>query len=207
MEMILINSEKLKVMLDSIDMENYHLSDDPPIDKSEGELIVSTVLKAAFDKCGFDAENASLFIQVFKSKDGGCEFFVTKKKAQKKHDSPAFCTESSSYVFNHASRPCEVLQMEENTSLLPPSFFGFGWCFEGLEEMLCFCKEAALSKEGEWELFRGEEGLYYLLSKYDSLHAGEFGGKRCSAAERLYIREHASLICKSAQNILPFLSV
>ena len=79
MDLILINEEKLKIILSNRDMLELNINIES-LDYSN----VSTkkafweILDKAKESTGFNADNSKLFVQVFPSADGGCEMFVTK---------------------------------------------------------------------------------------------------------------------------------
>ncbi len=79
MELLVISESKLKVMLDKEDMEKYGLLgseldyDDPPTRKK-----LLRVLDDVKEQSGFDTAADKLLIQLYPSKDGGSEMFVTK---------------------------------------------------------------------------------------------------------------------------------
>jgi len=79
MEMILISDSKLKVMLTPLDMEEFALDGDE-IDCSDADtrLAFRHILDKAKQATGFDAENKRVYIQIFPSRSGGCELYVTK---------------------------------------------------------------------------------------------------------------------------------
>ena len=86
MEMILINSAKLKVMLSENDLRPYSLTCDT-IDYSNDatKRAFRDILDTAKKKTGFDTEGAKVYIQVFPVRSGAvrgsgrcCELFVTK---------------------------------------------------------------------------------------------------------------------------------
>jgi negative regulator of genetic competence, sporulation and motility len=79
MELLVISDSKLKIMLDREDMEKHGLFgadldyDDPATRKK-----LLRVLDEIKGKCGFDTAADKLLIQLYPSKDGGSEMFVTK---------------------------------------------------------------------------------------------------------------------------------
>ncbi len=82
MEHILISENKLKVTLDAADMKNLSLScDDIDYDNTETRRALWSILDEAKHKTGFDAASKRVFIQVYPSKGGGCELYVTKLSA------------------------------------------------------------------------------------------------------------------------------
>ena len=75
MELILISNSKLKIMLSAEDMKKYNIECDGGSALRQG---FKPVLERAHDDCGFDIESGRLLVQVFPSRGGGCEMFVTR---------------------------------------------------------------------------------------------------------------------------------
>ena len=75
MELILISNSKLKIMLSAEDMKKYNIECDGTSALRQG---FRPVLERAHDDCGFDIESGRLLVQVFPSRTGGCEMFVTR---------------------------------------------------------------------------------------------------------------------------------
>ncbi len=79
MEHILISPGKLKLMLTKTDLTKYALdcdtmdSEDPTTRRALREL-----LRDVKSSSGFDAADDKLFIQLYPSKDGGAEIYITK---------------------------------------------------------------------------------------------------------------------------------
>ena len=79
MELILINNSKLKVMLTPADMESYAITCDTiDYENTETRRAFWNILDEAKHKTGFDAASDRVFIQVYPSRNGGCEMYVTK---------------------------------------------------------------------------------------------------------------------------------
>lgn len=79
MELILISDSKLKVMLTSEDMKHYELdSRTLDYDNTETRRAFWNILDEAKHKTGFDAAKERIFVQVYPSRSGGCEMYVTK---------------------------------------------------------------------------------------------------------------------------------
>lgn len=79
MEVLKINSAKLKIMLTFDDMIEYGLCADK-IDYNDTSTKRSfwKILDKARELSGFDTEGDKVLIQFYPSKDGGCELFITK---------------------------------------------------------------------------------------------------------------------------------
>lgn len=79
MELILISDSKLKIMLTSADMQQYALDCDTiDYDNTETRRAFWNILDEAKHRTGFDAAAQRVFIQLYPSKGGGCEMYVTK---------------------------------------------------------------------------------------------------------------------------------
>ena len=93
MELIVINESRLKIMLTGEDMARYDLAspaaDADPLGRTtprpDGEgiaphtrEILRHIFADAHAEIGFDTEGERLFVQLYASKGGGCEIFVTK---------------------------------------------------------------------------------------------------------------------------------
>ena len=83
MDLILISESKLKVTLTPEDMKALQLScDDIDYDSTGTRRAFWSILDEAKQKTGFDAARSRVFIQVYPSKDGGCELYVTKLSSE-----------------------------------------------------------------------------------------------------------------------------
>ncbi len=78
MELIMISSSKLKIMLSPDDMQKYALDADIDYADSKTRKAFRTILEEARQKTGFDTESEKIFIQLYPSKKGGCEVYITK---------------------------------------------------------------------------------------------------------------------------------
>ena len=84
MEHILINSGKLKLMLSREDIERYELSDvvgngnNYPEGTSEQRMALRKLLDDAERIPGFDGGQGRLFVQLYPSRDGGAEVYITR---------------------------------------------------------------------------------------------------------------------------------
>lgn len=79
MELILISDTKLKIMLTADDMESCELTEGGlTYESKETRALFDRILEEARATLGFDSRSSRLFIQVYTSKCGGCEVYVTK---------------------------------------------------------------------------------------------------------------------------------
>ncbi len=80
MELILISETKLKIMLTADDMENNGISDELlTYGEKDVRKIFEGILEQAKIKTGFDSSTGRLCVQVYPSKDGGCEVYFIRK--------------------------------------------------------------------------------------------------------------------------------
>ena len=78
MDLLRIGDKKLKVTLTDTDMEKYCLDKDTlDYDTTETRSAFWQILDEAKHKTGFDAGTGKLFVQVYPSRGGGCELYVT----------------------------------------------------------------------------------------------------------------------------------
>ena len=80
MELILISKSKLKIMLSADDMKTYNIECDGESAFRRG---FRPVLEKARRDCGFETEGGRLLVQVFPSRTGGCEMFITRVSPEK----------------------------------------------------------------------------------------------------------------------------
>ncbi len=90
MDLIPINSEKLKIILTKDDLDLYNI-DVESLDYSNvsTKRVLWEILDKARVEQGFDAAKSKLYVQVFPSLDGGCELFVTKFSTEHREDAPS----------------------------------------------------------------------------------------------------------------------
>ena len=83
MELIVISKSKLKIMLTPPDMQRYELTDGQ-MDCADEQTrrAFRHIFDDARDQIGFDTEGERLFVQLYTSRGGGCEIFVTKLGAK-----------------------------------------------------------------------------------------------------------------------------
>jgi negative regulator of genetic competence, sporulation and motility len=194
-DLILISSSKLKIMLTPDDMASYSLTcDNIDYDNTETRRAFWDILDAAKHKTGFDAASDRVFIQVYPSKSGGCEMYVTKlMKREDKHDNIKLYDKKSMIDISPVS-----LTVERNA----PEHYNYEvYSFGEMYHMLDACRQLTLSG------FRGSSSIwvddgiprYYLAVQKDEKAQysllGEYGTKHPSPAAYTYIVEHCRCIC------------
>ena len=80
MELIPVNSQKLKIILTKDDMASFDITNqDLDYSSAKTRKALGNILEKAKAEAGFEAGHDKLYIQVFLSLDGGCEMFFTKR--------------------------------------------------------------------------------------------------------------------------------
>ena len=79
MDLIKINDNKLKIMLTPVDMQCYALkADELDCGGIETRQAFRNIMDEVRNRTGFDAKGNQIYVQVYPSREGGCEMFVTK---------------------------------------------------------------------------------------------------------------------------------
>lgn len=182
MELIRISDSKLKVMLDAQDMTRYAISPDAMnYDNTETRRAIWQILDEAKQETGFDAAAGRLVIQVYPSREGGCELYITKIQ----HTAPRDGTRGG----NNGER--EVL-----------------YRFSDMNTLLAACRQLALRGYGrDSAAYAGEGGEYFLLLRavdspaaylapglHDLSYLCEYGRAVTDGLRVAYIREHGKCL-------------
>ena len=191
MEHILISPGKLKLMLTKSDLDKYEL-DCETMDSED------TLTRRAFRELlddvkrvsGFDASDDKVFIQLYPSRDGGAEIYITRLTARNEERSQSSDTIklSSVYLFESMTALLAVCEKINTQALITNTQHPLP------------CESSA------WEL----DGKYYLVCEdnvtyRDYLRNGRndrFGEYITGFAKRLqttaalpYVKEHCTCIC------------
>ena len=181
MECLIINENKLKIMLDGSEVSEYGIEcegsdySDPEIRKAFWKI-----LDRAKELCGFKVSGEKLLIQYYPSKVGA-EIFVTKlgkisvgvERSISKSDSVAMLS-SRNMIYR--------FEKLEDASRL---------CREIEKKISDFVFEMYLSEDGCYYLFFEERSDSYVLSQFSI--AAEFGEEIPQNMES-YIKEHAERV-------------
>lgn len=190
MELILINESKLKVMLTPSDMESYSITCDTiDYENTETRRAFWNILDEAKHKTGFDAARDRIFIQVYPSKNGGCELYVTK--------------------LIHNDCPYNETPKEDNITCrinikrpVVPEIYSF----DNIDYLITACNQ--LARNGyieESSVFADKDGKkYYLVlsgavknmrfNRYSFIT--EYGDRRNGNFFELYLSEYCTCICE-----------
>lgn len=163
MELIVINENKLKIMMSAPDMEKYGLNENEfHLSLSDTRGLLDRVIHNSPIKTGFEeiSPDERILMQLYPEKDGGCELFVTRI--------PFFNEEDLSPVMQeNEKRPLPRLKAAQARR---PTIT---YSFKELNSVINVSREL-LSRgfSGESSLHRDEDGKYYLQCRTQK-NAGE----------------------------------
>lgn len=186
MELILINSGKLKIMMTREDMAQYDLRcESMDYDNAETRHALWSLLDEAKHRTGFDAAKERVFIQLYPSKGGGCEMYITKMGEK---ESPG------------SSGPFRKVEGGMTRTGI--------YSFERFDWLAAACRGLFLSgnRVESSAYYDKEKRVYYLVlsepkkppsARRDAwVFIGEFGRSENAAQTRLYIKERCVCICR-----------
>jgi len=172
MELIVINESKIKLMLSPDDMAMY---------SGETGAVLRCIMADACEKCGLHPLAGRLFVQMYPSKEGGCELFVTQLgegKPKRQSSDERTLTEYRRFLYRDKSGHI-IYSFEEINYLLG--------CCSGLYRW---------GYSGSSRAYRDpDKGRYYLRLDCETPFAGENFGVRCPGNVYYYITEHCDVIC------------
>ena len=191
MEYLIINDNKLKIMMTLKDMSEYELStENSDYDNPQVRRAFWRILDTAREECGFKVSGDKLLIQFYPSTNGG-EIFVTK-------------------LGKIASGAERTISKSSNVAML--SSRNAIYKFSDVNSLICVARELSMvDKELPSDVYYSEDGCYYLLTEERSVSGvvskfvllGEFATEVPTNLEP-YIREHSSLV--AAESALALLS-
>ena len=176
MEFIRISEAKLKIVLSAADMEHYGIrSESADYAGTETRRAVWAILDEAKKHTGFDAASSRICIQMYPSRGGGCELYVTRREGNERRTAEGVRHAMLSiYRFSHLENllaVCAILQKS--------GFSGESAAYAEGERCYLILREMRTSDEAR--------GRFAFAEEY---------GERLSGAERLsYIEEYALPIC------------
>ena len=206
MELIRIGDSKLKITLTSDDMTQYDLDcDTMDYDNTETRRAFWDILDHAKHITGFDAAGDRVFVQLYPSKKGGCEMYVTKLGmvcAEKREGERTRAPMSRpSHEVRPSVAPCSRPQEGGERDRMG------AYRFEGLDSLLRVCRQlAARGSDAHSSAYRDERNCFFLLLRERANAFGvpcgeysfiaEFGTPENAETVRLYISEHGAPICE-----------
>ena len=182
MELILINGSKLKIMMTCEDMAKYDLKcEDIDYDSTHTRRAFWSILDEAKQKTGFDAASDKVFVQLYPSKGGGCEMYITKLGASDK-------SRNDKKVLALGEPAGKVMRIY--------SFERFAWLAKVCAELY------TVGYKGESSAYYDPvRNMYYLMMSEgiggtgELSFIGEFGRSENFQNARLYLKEYCRCVC------------
>ncbi len=197
LELIMINSEKIKIMLNREDMTRYDIQIYSL--GHTGSAIKETfrqVLSEIKEQTGFDTLSGKALFQVYPSKDGGCEIYITRFKDLEQCDN----------LTNNTDKNAQAKQNPKKR------FKNTVFYFESLTDTMDACKSAkADGYSRKSSLYKGNDGFYLILENEirpknapdELVKLNDYGTKINSKVFEAYIHEHMEkIITKNAVEAL-----
>ena len=190
MDMIMISDRKLKVMLTREDLDGYGVAtEDLDYANTDTKRMLWDLLSLAKKRVAFHTDGHRVLLQIFPSRDGGCEIFVSKlgDLPRKDSDAPA----------DLYAEPILHCKREHRSDSLPQRMGAFR--FETMDWLLTVCRRLFdIGYGGESAAYAGDNHSYYLL--LDGMDTTGY----LPLDEFSFIREYGS--AESAEGTLHFLS-
>lgn len=212
MEIILISECKLKIALREEDLAAFEIrADELDYSNTETKRMFWDLLTRAKQKTGFDTDGQRVLVQLYPSKDGGCEMFVTKiglldeerSEKEEKHDKK--CSQGYERLSS------QIKKQKRNAA---QRGICSAYSFDNTENLLRVCRRLSdMGYIGDSSAYKGDNGRCYLFladvetASYTPLDEfsfiAEYGRKENSDLSRYYVLEHSKPLCeKSAVSTL-----
>ena len=220
MELIVISDSKLKIMLTAPDMIRYDLEGsckDCTDDKTRAAF--RHIFDDARREIGFDTEGERLFVQMYASREGGCEIFVTKLGAEPllwEDEIPLPAEEHSGDKLTDAEknlwkRICASEKEQPHVAEEHSSTPSIAILLESTEALLGVCRALVRRRyRGESRAYIEKTGYgdrWFLFLSPNGAHGGQLPGRYALTTEfgtvknpretELYLSEHGRCICPS----------
>ena len=209
MELIVINQNKLKIMLSAPDMARYEL-ESTRMDCADAHTRAAFrhIFDDARNEIGFDTQGERLFVQLYASKEGGCEIFVTKL------GSPSEGNEwknGERELLRRIGREEEEMTVNHTERQLAPlSARRTAVTFGRLDDLLTVCRR--LLRDG----YRGRSAVYITESEHGTTwylfvdipdvtlyrlplpfsFLAEYGNEAPAREGEAYLTEHGKVLCR-----------
>lgn len=177
MELIIISESRIKLMLTPDDMASY---------TGNTREVLREIMHDASRKCGCHPMEGRVFVQMYPSREGGCELFVTRLEDRRLS----------------ARMADAFMRGGEERTLTEFRRCGFRerhiiYSFETMQDLLNCCLglwQMGYSGASAAYADRGRR-VYFLLLDQETVIAGEHFGTLCPSQTYYYISEHCDVIC------------
>ncbi len=186
MELIIISESKIKLMLTSDDMEKYRGREDT------GE-VMRCIMSVVREKYGYSGMNGRIFVQMYPSREGGCEMFVTKLGLRDGKNNSILLHSGEERTLTEYRR---YMFRERGSHVI--------YSFEVMANLLATCLGLWMNDyNGEsFAYVDKSHNMYYLLINRETYIASENLGHLCPSSTYYYINEHCDMVCDDAVRIL-----
>lgn len=159
MEFILINENKIKVMLTEQDLKEFEIdAEDLDYSNTDTKRMFWDILSRAKHSTGFDTDGHKVLVQLYPSRHGGCELFVTK--IGELCPAEDGCMLSSKSADTRNDKKLSKLRIREQSEKTEASVF----LFESLCDLLSVCRRlAALGYDEKSSAYIDTDKRYYLF--------------------------------------------
>ena len=203
MEFILIGEDKIKITLTDEDLSEFELcADELDYANTETKRMFWDVLSRAKARTGFDTDGQRVLVQLYPSKDGGCEIFVTKIGSMYKETG-----EEHTDTHAHPILTEYTQTKKKRKSPITEKMYSAVYSFSSLEDMIRVCRE--LDRRGYREeslAYISDAHIFYLVLVGSLEDIGilderyrfiaEFGELENTKAANQILSEHADTIAK-----------
>ena len=208
MELLRIGKEKLKIILTHEDLRAFEMDeDDLDYANTETKRMLWDILHQAKTSVGFNADGHRVLVQLYPSRHGGCEMFVTRLGAL-----PCDCPTELEDDHDAGEDPFDA--SEEVNSLYSPQPFHekklrrSAFSFECLSNLLAACRRLSeCGHQGKSFAYRSDDGQYHLFleelerTPYCSLDEFsflfEYGASEDASLSEALLSERGLLFCPS----------
>lgn len=187
MEWIRISTNKLKIMLTREDAERYALCPDTA---DYADALTRRAFKAILTdvkrETGFEAADDKLYIQMYPSREGGCELFITKMGIE-----------------ISSTRAPSTYKIQKAPSDPPHRRLAF--CFGDVGSLIAVCRRlTALHFAGESTAWLDDSHRYWLrllevgdplFARADYAFVAEYGEIESPDTAETILEEHGKLLC------------
>lgn len=200
MEMIMINESKLKVMLTGADLEEFDLeAEDLDYSNTETKRMFWDILGRAKHSVGFDTDGTRVLVQLYPSREGGCEMFITKIGT--------VCKECATEPPDSSEAPSAPILHYKPSHRSPPGKGRPGaFSFDCLEWLITVCRRLrGIGYTGNSTAYIDDRRRYYLflegldptgylpLDEYSFIT--EYGIRENVESLRQFLGEHGKCLC------------
>ena len=172
MELIVINENKLKIIMNAHEMKSYGLDENEfHLCISDTRKILSKILHNSPIKTGFEASSPKekILLQLYPERRGGCELYVTRLSLDGEYN---IQEDGLMETEDYRLLPAPKVSIKEKKSLL---CYSFG----ELNDLILACRALVGGFcQRQSSVHLGDDGQYYLLISHNEKKEGTC---RCSA--------------------------